>query len=68
MYGKCEVILYFLNYMIILFEFEVFYIRKFVDLWVERFEILKKDRNIKFIFIFENRGEIVGVIMLYLYG
>lgn len=67
-YGKCEVILYSPNHTITLPELEVSHIRKLVDLWVERFETLKKDRNIKFIFIFENRGEVVGVTMPHPHG
>ena len=39
------------------------HIRKLVDLWVARYEELSKDEKIKYVFIFENRGEVVGVTM-----
>jgi UDPglucose--hexose-1-phosphate uridylyltransferase len=44
------------------------HIRKIVDLWCERFLELSKDSKIKYIFIFENRGEVVGVTMPHPHG
>jgi len=41
---------------------------KLVDLWVERFIELSKDERIKYVFIFENRGEVVGVTMPHPHG
>ncbi|WP_026487187.1 galactose-1-phosphate uridylyltransferase [Caldanaerobius polysaccharolyticus] len=67
-YGKCEVILYSPNHTITLPELEVEHIKKLVDLWSERFTALKRDERIKYIFIFENRGEVVGVTMPHPHG
>jgi len=67
-YGKCEVILYSPEHTVTLPELPVEHIRKLVDLWTERFEELKKDEKIKYIFIFENRGEVVGVTMPHPHG
>lgn len=67
-YGKCEVILYSSNHKITLPELSVRHIRKLVDLWVDRFITLKNDKKIKYIFIFENRGEVVGVTMPHPHG
>lgn len=67
-YGKCEVILYSPEHTVTLPELSQPHVRKLVDLWVERFTELKKDENIKYIFIFENRGEVVGVTMPHPHG
>jgi UDPglucose--hexose-1-phosphate uridylyltransferase len=67
-YGKCEVILYSPDHTITLPELPATHIRKLVDLWVERYDELRKDENIKYVFIFENRGEPVGVTMPHPHG
>lgn len=67
-YGKCEVILYSPKHTVTLPELEKEHIRKLVDLWAERYTELKKDKNNKYIFIFENRGEAVGVTMPHPHG
>ncbi len=67
-YGKCEVILYSPEHTVTLPELPVSHISKLVDLWVERFNEIKKDENIKYVFIFENRGEAVGVTMPHPHG
>ena len=67
-YGKCEVILYSPEHTVTLPELSVDHIVKLVDLWVERFEAMKADERIKYVFIFENRGELVGVTMPHPHG
>lgn len=67
-YGKCEVILYSPDHNTTLPELPVDHIKKLVDLWTNRFIELKKDEKIKYIFIFENRGELVGVTMPHPHG
>lgn len=67
-YGKCEVILYSPEHTITLPELPTDHIRKLVDLWVERFEALSADEKIKYVFIFENRGDVVGVTMPHPHG
>ena len=67
-YGKCEVILYSPEHTVTLPELPVEHIAKLVDLWVERFEAMKADPKIKYVFIFENRGELVGVTMPHPHG
>ncbi len=67
-YGKCEVILYSPEHTKTLPELSEEHVRKLVDLWVERFVEIKKDENIKYVFIFENRGEVVGVTMPHPHG
>lgn len=67
-YGKCEVILYSPEHTITLPELPADHIKKLVDLWVERFQAIKADEKIKYVFIFENRGELVGVTMPHPHG
>ena len=67
-YGKCEVILYSPEHTITLPELPQEHVEKLVDLWTERFQELSKDKKIKYIFIFENRGEVVGVTMPHPHG
>jgi len=67
-YGKCEVILYSPEHTVTVPELSLPHLRKLVDLWVERFEALSEDEKIKYVFIFENRGEAVGVTMPHPHG
>ncbi len=68
MYGKCEVILYSPNHTATLPELPVPHVEKLVDLWTERYAALAADPKIKYVFIFENRGEIIGVTMPHPHG
>lgn len=67
-YGKCEVILYSPNHTVTLPELSVDHIFKLVGLWAERFKAISEDEKIKYVFIFENRGEVVGVTMPHPHG
>jgi UDPglucose--hexose-1-phosphate uridylyltransferase len=67
-YGRCEVILYSPEHTVTLPELTEDHMVKLVDLWTERFAELSKDDKIKYIFIFENRGEVVGVTMPHPHG
>lgn len=67
-YGKCEVILYSSGHTVTLPELSVDHVEKLVDLWCERLDVLRTDDKIKYVFIFENRGEVVGVTMPHPHG
>lgn len=67
-YGKCEVILYSKEHHGLVRDLSDQHMRLLVDLWVERFSLLSQDEKIKYIFIFENRGEPVGVTMPHPHG
>lgn len=67
-YGKCEVILYSPEHTTTLPKLPKEHIVKLVSLWQERFSELSKDENIKYIFMFENKGEPVGVTMPHPHG
>lgn len=66
--GNCEVILYSPNHTGSLHEQTVEHIRKLVDLWCERMTELSKIKNNKYIMMFENRGEEIGVTMPHPHG
>ena len=67
-YGRCEVILYSPQHTVTLPELPTSHIVKLVNLWVERYEALAADPQIKYVFIFENRGDVVGVTMPHPHG
>ncbi len=67
-YGKCEVILYSPGHTTTLPELSDAHVEKLVNLWCERFTALKADEKIKYVFLFENRGEAVGVTMPHPHG
>ena len=67
-YGKCEVILYSPEHTVTLPELSREHITKLVDLWAQRYEELSADEKVKYVFIFENRGEAVGVTMPHPHG
>lgn len=67
-YGKCEVILYSPGHTVTLPELSDQHVEKLVELWCKRFEALSSDPNIKYVFIFENRGDVVGVTMPHPHG
>ncbi|MBQ9914863.1 MAG: galactose-1-phosphate uridylyltransferase, partial [Clostridia bacterium] len=67
-YGKCEVVLYSPDHTATLSDLSVPHIRKIVDLWTDRFHEIRQDEKIKYVFIFENRGEVVGVTMPHPHG
>jgi len=67
-YGNCEVILYSKEHTITLPELSDEHVKKLVDLWCNRFAELRKDQKVKYIFVFENRGDVVGVTMPHPHG
>ncbi|MBI4977372.1 MAG: galactose-1-phosphate uridylyltransferase [Spirochaetes bacterium] len=66
--GKCEVILYSPKHTITLPELPLTHITKLVRLWQERFTALSREEKIKYVFLFENRGDVVGVTMPHPHG
>ena len=67
-YGKCEVILYSSGHTVTLPELSDSHVGKLVDLWCQRFVDITRDEKIKYCFIFENRGDVVGVTMPHPHG
>ncbi|WP_027632853.1 galactose-1-phosphate uridylyltransferase [Clostridium hydrogeniformans] len=67
-YGKCEVVLYSPQHDAKLWELSTDHVNKLVDLWTDRYRELSKNSKHKYILIFENRGELVGVTMPHPHG
>lgn len=67
-YGKCEVVLYSPRHNARLWDLTSEHITRLVDLWAARSQELAQDPQVKYIFIFENRGEEVGVTMPHPHG
>ncbi len=67
-YGKCEVILYSPDHHALLHQLSDEHVRKLVELWTARYIELSADPKVKYVFIFENRGEEVGVTMPHPHG
>jgi UDPglucose--hexose-1-phosphate uridylyltransferase len=66
--GKCEVILYSPQHNKSIYQLNDSHLLKIADLWAHRFKELKKDKRIRYIFEFENRGEEVGVTIPHPHG
>jgi UDPglucose--hexose-1-phosphate uridylyltransferase len=58
--GTCRVISFTPDHSRTLPELDVTAIKKVVELWIEDFKFLSSDTSIKYIQIFENKGEIMG--------
>ncbi|NMP22865.1 galactose-1-phosphate uridylyltransferase [Sulfobacillus harzensis] len=67
-YGVCEVVLYSPDHYASLPELPVSQIEKLIDLWVSRVRDLRQDPQIRYIFLFENRGAEVGATMEHPHG
>ncbi len=67
-YGFCDVILYSDEHSTTLSKLSVPHIRKLVDLWSERTAAFSADPKIRYVYIFENRGEAVGATIPHPHG
>lgn len=66
--GKCEVTLYTPDHRATLPELPLEHLVKLVRHWRERYDYLGNIPNIDYVFIFENRGEEVGVTISHPHG
>lgn len=67
-YGYCDVVLYTPDHNGKLYDLSDDHLLKLVDLWINRFLEIKKDKKIKYFFPFENRGKEVGTTMPHPHG
>lgn len=67
-YGKCEVLLYSDQHLAQLKDLSDEHVHKLAGMWREVYEDMAADSGIKSVFIFENRGEVVGVTMPHPHG
>lgn len=66
--GECEVVVYTPNHNQTLAQEPVEQIYKLVQVWTDRFRELSKHDFVKHIFIFENKGEAIGVTLHHPHG
>lgn len=66
--GVCEVVLYSPNHTSSLANESVEQIEKLVRVWTDRFQELGALEFVKFVFIFENKGEAIGVTLHHPHG
>ena len=67
-YGACEIILYSPDHNARLFDLADWHIAKLINCWRERVAELGSLAGIRYVFIFENRGEAVGVTIHHPHG
>ena len=67
-FGKCEVTLYSPEHDVTLPGLPLAHVTRLVEHWERRYRELGSIEGIDFVFIFENRGEAVGVTMLHPHG
>ncbi|MFM7021960.1 MAG: galactose-1-phosphate uridylyltransferase [Flavobacteriales bacterium] len=67
-YGVCEVVLYSPEHSKTLPELAEDHLYKLVQLWTDRTAKIASDPKIKYVFVFENRGEEVGCTMSHPHG
>ncbi|MCW4020037.1 MAG: galactose-1-phosphate uridylyltransferase [Candidatus Bathyarchaeota archaeon] len=66
--GVCEVIVYTPRHDTSLADLNVENIKAVIDLWTQRFMELGGRDYVKYVFIFENKGEIIGVTLNHPHG
>ena len=67
-YGRCEVLLYSDQHNARLADLSDEHVHKLARMWLKVYEDFANDPKIKYAFIFENRGEVVGVTMPHPHG
>jgi UDPglucose--hexose-1-phosphate uridylyltransferase len=67
-FGECEVIVYSPHHNSTLAQEPVEQIYKLIQVWTDRFIELSKLDFVKYVFIFENKGEAIGVTLLHPHG
>jgi len=67
-FGKCEVTLYSPDHEITLPQLPLDHVTRLVEHWEERYRVLGDIPGIEYVFIFENRGEAVGVTIHHPHG
>ena len=66
--GICEVVLYSPNHGTTLAEEPLSQIEKLVEVWTDRYREIGAHKNIKYVYIFENKGAIIGVTLSHPHG
>jgi UDPglucose--hexose-1-phosphate uridylyltransferase len=66
--GACEVVVYSAEHAGTLTGMTQAQVRRLVDVWADRYEELAARADVKYVFIFENRGKEIGVTLTHPHG
>jgi len=66
--GVCEVVLYSQDHEKTLVDMPAEHIERLVEVWTDRYQELGSREDIEYVFIFENRGDAVGVTLHHPHG
>ena len=66
--GICEVVLYTPKHDVTLADLSVEQIYRLVQVWTDRYQELGSYDYIRYVFIFENKGEVIGVTLTHPHG
>jgi UDPglucose--hexose-1-phosphate uridylyltransferase len=66
--GICEVVCYTPNHKLFLEELPLEKISNLINVWRDRYSVLGKKKFIKYVLIFENKGEEIGVTLSHPHG
>ena len=67
-YGHCEVLLYSPDHNSRLSDLSDDHVHKLAQMWLDVYNDFASDSKVKYAFLFENRGEVVGVTMPHPHG
>lgn len=67
-HGKCDVVLYHPDHNTSIPQISVEHLTRLVKTWRRRFKELKATPGIRYVLIFENKGEVIGVTMPHPHG
>ncbi len=66
--GTCEVLLYTKDHNTEFHQLDLDHICEIIDMWADRYKELGARKDIKYVFIFENRGRAIGVSLDHPHG
>ena len=66
--GAAEVVVYAKEHRMTLADLGVERIRRIIDVWADRYAVLGARPDVEYVFVFENRGEAVGVTLHHPHG
>ena len=67
-WGATEVVVYSDDHDATLGELGADHIRRLVDVWADRYRVLGGRDEVAYVFVFENRGEVIGVTLSHPHG
>src|SRR3954453_9832262 len=66
--GAAEVVLYTDRHALTFAELDVERVRRLIDVWADRYDVLGARAEIGYVFIFENKGQVIGVTLDHPHG